>query len=63
LVEKLEGKRQLGRPARRWVDITVYLIETGWGCRLHLSGSRQGPVAGYCKQRNEPLGFIHDIHY
>jgi hypothetical protein len=29
LVEKLEGKRQLGRPARRWVDITVYLIETG----------------------------------
>jgi hypothetical protein len=27
-----EGKRQLGRPRRRWVDnITRYLREIGWG--------------------------------
>jgi hypothetical protein len=31
-VEKLEGKRQLGRPRRRWVDnIRMDLGEVGWG--------------------------------
>jgi hypothetical protein len=31
LVGKLEGKRPLGRPRRRWVDsIKIYLRETGW---------------------------------
>jgi hypothetical protein len=31
LVEKLEGKRPLGRPRRRWVDnIKMDLIEIGW---------------------------------
>jgi hypothetical protein len=30
LVEELEGKRSLGRPRRRWVDIKMDL-ETGWG--------------------------------
>jgi hypothetical protein len=30
-VEKLEGKRQLGRPRRRWEDnIKLYLQEIGW---------------------------------
>jgi hypothetical protein len=32
LVGKPEGKRQLGRPRRRWVDnIRIDLGEVGWG--------------------------------
>jgi hypothetical protein len=32
LVGKPEGKRQLGRPRRRWVDnIRMNLGEVGWG--------------------------------
>jgi hypothetical protein len=31
-VGKPEGKRQLGRPRRRWVDnIKMDLLEIGWG--------------------------------
>jgi hypothetical protein len=33
LVGKLEGKRQLGHPRRRWVDIIkTDLREIGWSC-------------------------------
>ena len=31
LVEKLEGKRPLGRPRHRWVDIRTDLQEVGCG--------------------------------
>ena len=31
LVGKPEGKRPLGRPRRRWVDIRMYLQEVGCG--------------------------------
>jgi hypothetical protein len=32
LVGNPKGKRQLGRPRRRWEDgIRMYLRETGWG--------------------------------
>jgi hypothetical protein len=31
LVGKPEGKRPLGRPRRRWVDIKLDLTEMGWG--------------------------------
>jgi hypothetical protein len=32
LVGKLEGKRPLGRPRRRWVDnIKIDLLQIGWG--------------------------------
>jgi hypothetical protein len=32
LMGKPEGKRQLGRPRRRWEDgIRMYLREIGWG--------------------------------
>jgi hypothetical protein len=32
LVGKPEGKRQLGRPRRRWVDnIKINVREIGWG--------------------------------
>jgi hypothetical protein len=31
-VEKLKGKRPLGKPRRRWEDeIRMDLTETGWG--------------------------------
>jgi hypothetical protein len=32
LVRKLEGRRPIGRPRRRWLDnITMDLVEVGWG--------------------------------
>jgi hypothetical protein len=31
LVGKPEGRRPLGRPRRRWVDIRMDLVEVGWG--------------------------------
>ena len=32
LVWRPEGKRQLGKPGRKWEDnIKVYLLELGWG--------------------------------
>jgi hypothetical protein len=32
LVEKLEGRRPLGRPRRRWLDnIRMDLVDVGWG--------------------------------
>jgi hypothetical protein len=31
LVEKPGGKRPLGRPRHRWVDIRMDLVEVGWG--------------------------------
>jgi hypothetical protein len=30
-VGRPEGRRQLGRPRRRWEDITMDLQEVGWG--------------------------------
>jgi hypothetical protein len=43
LVEKFEGKRQLGRPMHRWVDnIKIDLQEVGWGSmdRIDLAQDR-----------------------
>jgi hypothetical protein len=31
LVAKPGGKRPIGRPRRRWVDIRMYFGEVGWG--------------------------------
>jgi hypothetical protein len=31
LVGKPEGKRPLGRPRRRWLDIRMDLVEVRWG--------------------------------
>jgi hypothetical protein len=57
-VGKLEGKRPLERPRRRWEDgIRMDLRETGLGgCGLDWTGSRQGPVAGCCECGDEPSG-------
>jgi hypothetical protein len=40
LVRKLEGKRPLRRPRRRWEDgIKMDLREMGWGCGVDSPGS------------------------
>jgi hypothetical protein len=60
LVGKPKGKRQLGRPRRRWEDnIKIDLKEKGfWGCELNSSCSGRGPVAGSCEHGNDPPGSI-----
>jgi hypothetical protein len=51
LVGKLEGKRSLGRPRRRWEDgIRIDLREIG----LDFTVSGQAPVAGCCECGEEP---------
>jgi hypothetical protein len=51
LVGKPEGRRQLGRPRRRWeYDIKTNHSETGFGIK--------GPAAGYCEPGNNPSGSI-----
>jgi hypothetical protein len=58
LVGKLERKRPLGRPRRRWEDgirMDLRVIGLG-GCGLDSTGSGQGPVAGCCECGDERLG-------
>jgi len=47
----------LGRPRRRWEDISMDLrniiLER---CGLDSSGSGQGPMVGSCEHCNEPSG-------
>jgi hypothetical protein len=55
---KLEGKRPLVRPRRRWNDgIKIDLREIGWGCvewiQLAQDRDRWG---GCCECGDEPLG-------
>ena len=60
LVGKLEGKRQLGRPRRRWVDnIRVGLQEVGSGYMdwIGLTQDRR-QVADACECGNEPWGSV-----
>jgi hypothetical protein len=48
LVGKLDGKRPLGRPRRRWEDnIKMYLQEVGWGAWTGLSWFRTGTGGGH----------------
>ena len=48
LVVKLEGKRPLGRPRRRWEDnIKIYLQEVGCGVWTGLSWLRIGTGGGH----------------
>jgi hypothetical protein len=50
LVGKPEGRRQLERTRRRWVDnIKMDLLEVGWGHGLDLFGTGQGQVACCCE--------------
>jgi hypothetical protein len=55
LVGKPEGKRQLGRQSRRWVDnIKIDLREVGWDSMDWIDMSLEGS----CEQGNEPSGSI-----
>jgi hypothetical protein len=59
LVGKREGKRPLGRPRRRWENITMDLREIGWGCMVWIFLSlRQRPVEGSYEHNNEPSSSI-----
>jgi hypothetical protein len=56
LVERPEGKRQLGRPRRRWDEnIKMDLRETGMD-GVNWIRLAQGPVAGFCEHGNELSG-------
>jgi hypothetical protein len=47
LVGRLEGRRPLGRPRRRWEDnIKMYLQEVGWGAWTGLIWLRIGTGGG-----------------
>jgi hypothetical protein len=49
LVGKLEGKRPLGRPRRKWEDeINMGLRGIGWGCGVDSPGTGWGPLASCC---------------
>jgi hypothetical protein len=47
LVGKVEGKRPLGRPSRRWEDgIRMDLVETGLGVQIGFDWLRTGTGGG-----------------
>jgi len=55
LVGKPEGKRQLGRPRRRWVDnIRTDLQEVGCGYMDWIGLAQDRQVADACECGNEP---------
>jgi hypothetical protein len=57
-VEKLEGKRPLGRPRHRWVDnIKMDLRDIEWG-GMDWMDLAQGPVEESCEHGNGPSGSI-----
>ena len=62
---KPEGKRQFGRPRRRWEDnIKMDIQEVGmWGCGLDGAGSGYGQMAGTCECGNESSGSIKRGEY
>jgi hypothetical protein len=48
LVERSEGKRQLGRPRHRPEDTIKIILKLIVMCRLDYAGSRMYVVAGFC---------------
>jgi len=58
---KPEGKRQPGKPTRRWKDIITKMdlreIRRG-GRGMDSSNPGQGQVSGSCEHGNEPSGLI-----
>jgi hypothetical protein len=65
LVGRLEGKRPLGRPRRRWeVNIKMDLRETGIdGAKWILLAQDKSPMAGFCEHGNEPSGSMKKTCY
>jgi hypothetical protein len=58
LVGVPEGRRQLGRPGRKWEDIKINFKERRWSSRLGSCGSGWGPVEGSFEHGNEHSGSI-----
>jgi hypothetical protein len=54
LFGKLEGKRPLGRPRRKWRENIKMHFKVECQCGLDLCDSGQGSVAGSCKRGNKP---------
>jgi hypothetical protein len=64
LVEKLEGKRPLGRPRRRWEDnIKMNLQEVGYGGWLRIGTGGGHLVAGTCEYSDEHSGDINCVEF
>jgi hypothetical protein len=59
LVEKLKGRRPLGRLRHRLADnIKTELLEVGWESMDWINCSGYGQLAVSCKCGNEPSGSI-----
>ena len=59
LVGKLEAKRPLGRPRRRWVDnIRMDLQDVGCGYMDWIWLAQDRQVADACECGNEPSGSV-----
>jgi hypothetical protein len=61
LLGRPEGKRQLGRPGRRWEDnIKIDVREIGWGDAdwIDLANSGWVTVGGSCEHGSETSGSI-----
>jgi hypothetical protein len=59
LVGRLEGKRSLGRPRRRWEDnIKMDLREIGIDGMKWIQLAQKSPTASFCEHGNEPSGSI-----
>jgi hypothetical protein len=59
LVGKPEGKIPFVRPRHGWEDnFKMDIQEVGLWHGLDCPDSKQGQVAGTCKRRNKPSGFI-----
>jgi len=53
LVGKPEGKRPLGRPRRKWMELNVSSGSGMWGYGLDRAGSGKGQVADTCECGND----------
>ena len=58
LVGKPEGRRSMGRPRCRWVDIRMDLQEMGCGYMDWIGLAQDRQVADACECGNEPSGSV-----
>jgi hypothetical protein len=64
LIGKSEGKRQIGRPRRRWNYIRTDVKERVWeGVDWIKCGSGEGQVEGPCEHGTEASGSIKDERF
>jgi hypothetical protein len=58
LVGKPEGKRPMGRPRCRWMDIRMDLQEVGCGYMDWMGLAQDRQVVDACECGNEPSGSV-----